>query len=187
MLAGTLVVLKGVALPLLYVGRNQINAMVPLDVAPNTSYQLFVQQGNKVAVPAEVLVAPVQPAIFSTNGTGSGQGAIVNLSAAVVDSANPAHSNDTILIFASGLGAVTPSVPSGTVSPANPPAQTQAQVQVSIGGKPARVDFAGLAPAFFGLYQINAVVPGGIQAGDSVPVTITAGGETSPPVTIAVR
>jgi uncharacterized protein (TIGR03437 family) len=186
-LEGTLVVLKGIALQLLYVSSNQINAMVPLDLLPNTSYQLFVQQGSKVAVPAEVLLAAVQPAIFSITGTGSGQGAIVSAGGALVDNANPAQAGDTILIFAAGLGAVTPTVPSGSVSPSNPPAATRAPVQVSIGGKPAVMTFAGLAPGFFGLYQINAVVPDGIPPSSTVPVTVTAGSETSPAVTIAVR
>ena len=39
-------------------------------------------------------------------------------------------------------------------------------VAALIGGLPARVDFAGLAPGFVGLYQVNAVVPAGIPSGD---------------------
>jgi uncharacterized protein (TIGR03437 family) len=56
-------------------------------------------------------------------------------------------------------------------------------VTVKIGGVDAPVQFAGLAPGYAGLYQVNAVlplVPAGMQAvtmklgslPDSVPVTI---------------
>jgi uncharacterized protein (TIGR03437 family) len=37
-----------------------------------------------------------------------------------------------------------------------------------------------------GLYQVNALVPPGVPAGNAVPVAISIGGVTSNPVTIAV-
>jgi hypothetical protein len=41
-----------------------------------------------------------------------------------------------------------------------------------------QVAFAGLAPGFSGLYQINVTVPEGIT-GDAVPVILTSAGESS--------
>jgi uncharacterized protein (TIGR03437 family) len=46
---------------------------------------------------------------------------------------------------------------------------------LSIGGTPAAVTYAGLAPTYVGLYQFNATVPD-IAASDMVPVTFTLGG-----------
>jgi len=51
----------------------------------------------------------------------------------------------------------------------------------------AQVAFSGLTPGFAGLYQVNAVVPSGIAAGDTVPVVLSVAGQTSPAVTMAVR
>jgi len=48
-----------------------------------------------------------------------------------------------------------------------------------IGGQQATVQFAGLAPGFVGLYQVNAYVPAGIGTGNQ-PITIAVGGVTSP-------
>jgi uncharacterized protein (TIGR03437 family) len=53
------------------------------------------------------------------------------------------------------------------------PLQTPVQpVTVTIGGVPARVDFAGLAPGYTGLFQVNAKVPESIHPGDAVSVQI---------------
>jgi uncharacterized protein (TIGR03437 family) len=49
------------------------------------------------------------------------------------------------------------------------------------------VGFSGLAPNFFGLYQVNVEVPPGAPAGSAVPVVLTIGGVTSNSVTIAVQ
>lgn len=60
-------------------------------------------------------------------------------------------------------------------------------VSVTIGGQEAQVIFAGLAPGFAGLYQVNAIVPPGINASNEAPVSLTVAGQASPPVTMAVR
>jgi uncharacterized protein (TIGR03437 family) len=46
--------------------------------------------------------------------------------------------------------------------------------------------FAGLAPGYVGLYQVNALVPASVAAGSAVNVSIAMGGVTSNTVTIAV-
>jgi uncharacterized protein (TIGR03437 family) len=48
-------------------------------------------------------------------------------------------------------------------------------LQVSLGGAPATVSYAGLAPGFVGLYQFNIVVPN-VAPSDAVPLTFTLGG-----------
>jgi uncharacterized protein (TIGR03437 family) len=58
---------------------------------------------------------------------------------------------------------------------------------MTVGGIPATVDFAGLAPGFAAVYEVNAVVPAGVPSGSGVQVVLTVAGQVSPPVTIAVR
>jgi uncharacterized protein (TIGR03437 family) len=58
----------------------------------------------------------------------------------------------------------------------------------TIGGVPAGVQFAGSAPGFAGLIQINAQVPTSVAPGNYVSVAITIGGRNSQPgITIAVN
>ncbi len=61
-------------------------------------------------------------------------------------------------------------------------------VTVRIGGRIASVPFAGLAPGFTGVLQINTMIPDDTTPGDNVPLEVTIGSATSQPgVTLAVR
>ncbi|MCH8268921.1 MAG: hypothetical protein IH846_15530, partial [Acidobacteria bacterium] len=189
-LAGTTVVLGGQSLPLLFASEGQINAMVPYDIATNTEHQLVVQRGNRFTVPEPVTVAPAQPAVFTLNQSGQGQGLVfvaTATTAVLADASNPARANDVVVIWCSGLGALDQTVVAGTAAPFSPPARTADPVTVNIGGVDASVQFAGLAPGFTGLYQVNAVVPAGVTPGNDVPVVLNVAGQTSPTVTMAVQ
>jgi hypothetical protein len=57
----------------------------------------------------------------------------------------------------------------------------------TIGGIFATVGFAGIAPGYPDLYQINATMPSGVSPGAQIPVVLGVSGQSSPPVTISVR
>jgi uncharacterized protein (TIGR03437 family) len=60
---------------------------------------------------------------------------------------------------------------------------------LTVGGQPATISFAGLAPGFAGLLQINATLPSGLAAGPTVPIVLTIGDASSSAqtATIAVQ
>jgi uncharacterized protein (TIGR03437 family) len=57
-------------------------------------------------------------------------------------------------------------------------ATTVSPVTVKIGGQPAQVLFAGLAPNFPGEYQVNVILPTNIGTGNQA-ISMTVGGVTS--------
>jgi uncharacterized protein (TIGR03437 family) len=57
---------------------------------------------------------------------------------------------------------------------------------VTVGGMQAQVLFAGLAPMFAQLYQVNFIVPAGVPSGNAV-ILLAAGGQQSAPVTITLQ
>ncbi len=59
-------------------------------------------------------------------------------------------------------------------------------VEVTIGGRAATVLYAGLAPGFVGLNQVNITTPAGLAAGE-YELVLRAGGVSSPAVRVAVR
>lgn len=159
--------MAGRLLPLYYVSPGQINAQVPFDINVNTSMQIYIQKGTTASQPISVDVAPAQPAIFAIQGS-------------------PATAGNVIQIYASGLGVVNPPIAAGAV-PGSTLSTTVNQVQVTIANTDAPVLFAGLAPGFVGLYQVNVMVPSGVTPGNSIPLTLSVGGQTGPSANIAVQ
>ncbi|MFN0103342.1 MAG: hypothetical protein ACKV2U_14795, partial [Bryobacteraceae bacterium] len=92
-----------------------------------------------------------------------------------------------VVIYCTGLGAVNATVALGAAAPSDPLANVRGEVSVLVGGKEARVLFAGLSPGYAGLYQVNAVLAADTPTGDEISLVITAGGQQSNTVTVAVR
>ena len=190
-LAATSVLIAGRPSPIVSVSDARIDAVVPYDVPPNTQHQVIVQKGPVATVPETVTVAPAQPAVFTQNKSGTGQASVFAVQAdgtqVLADAANPVAAGDAIVIQCAGLGAVNPPVDAGTVTPDSPPSTTVTPVTVSIGGVNAPVTQSALAPGLTGVYQVRATVPNGVSAGSAVPIVVSAAGQLSQPVTIAIH
>jgi uncharacterized protein (TIGR03437 family) len=88
-----------------------------------------------------------------------------------VTSTNPAVDGEVVLIYATGLGAVSNTPVDGTPAPDAPLAVTKNPPTVAIDGQVASVLWSGLAPGFVGLYQVNVRVPTGLHGNNSVEMT----------------
>jgi uncharacterized protein (TIGR03437 family) len=182
-LGGGSVQFGSVAVPLLFTSGGQVNAMVPYGIAVNTTQQVIAMRGSSLSVPEPITLAAAAPGVFTVDGK---QGIAFD-GANIADSANPAKAGDTLVIYCTGLGEVSPSITAGTPAPLTPLSHTVNMVTATMGGVAASVQFAGLTPGFAGLYQVNAVVPAGITAGNQVPLVLSAAGQLSVPVMIAVH
>ena len=183
---GASAILGGQEIPMYSASSTEINAIIPYGIAAN-SYPLSVTKGAVYAIPVTIFIADAQPAIFTADGSGQGQGDIYDVSGsgARADSSAPASAGDMVTIYCMGLGAVVPAIDAGTITPMVGYVQTKNAVTLTIGGAPAQVAFAGLVPGFVGIYQVNAQVPGGLSG--QVPVVMTVAGQSSLPVTMAVQ
>jgi uncharacterized protein (TIGR03437 family) len=194
-LVGTAVMIGSTALPLDYVSPTQVNALLPYSLTPNTIVSLAVQRSGTISVPIDVTIADVGPAIFTTSGDGTGQGAVVVASSGVLAApvgafpgSQPVARGDFLAIYCTGLGAVNNTPADGAPAPSSPPlATTLANPSVTIGGMPAVVSYSGLAPGLVGLYQVNVQVPNNTPTGNAVNLSITVGSLTSNTVTVAVQ
>jgi uncharacterized protein (TIGR03437 family) len=172
---------------LFYAGPNQMNVQLPLNLVNSPSYAATAVTGYGTSAGAAMTVAEFAPGVFTINGQGTGQGAILNLSNQLVDTTHPANAGDYIQIYCTGLGETTNNPGIGLPAPADPLSVTRTTPTVSIGGVNAVVQFSGLAPGMVGLNQINAQIPAGVAAGAAVPVSVSIGGAVSNTVTIAVE
>jgi uncharacterized protein (TIGR03437 family) len=128
-------------------------------------------------------VTAFAPGIFFN---AAGAAVLKNADFSFVSAANPASTDDIILIFCTGLGAVTPRVPTGQFAPLGPVSLTTTNPTVTIGGQSADVLGSALTPGFVGLYQVAVRVPRGLSASPQ-PVVVTVSGIRSNGPTIAVR
>lgn len=186
-LGGTQVMINGAAAPLLYARQDQVAAVVPDAVAGETSATLQVQYQGQSTPTMHIPVAAAAPGLFTINGSGNGQGAILNQDESVNAAANPAARGSIVALFGTGQGQTDPAWPEDDLASAPYP-QLTGTVTVTIGGQPADILYAGAAPDLAAVFQINARVPAGIQAGSQVPVIVTINGiKTQLGVTLAVQ
>jgi uncharacterized protein (TIGR03437 family) len=179
-LNGTSVTVGGKDAALVYVSPNQINAQVPVDVAPGPQ-AVVVKNAVGPSVSFNVTVAATAPAIFFAPSAA----VLKNSDFSLVTASNPAKAGDVILVYCTGLGLTSPSSPTGTLVPGSAAPATNVPVTATIGGKPATVTYAIASPGFAGLYQVALTVPAGV-AGSS-PIVLTQGTTNSNSVSIAVQ
>ncbi len=178
---------NGLQAPLYYVSAGQVDFEVPWELAGASQTSFFVTVNGQSSSVQTFSLAAFSPGIFSINAQGTGQGAILNSSNLLVDSANPATPGTTVIeIYATGLGAVSNQPATGAAAPSSPLASTATAPSVSIGGVSAPVMFSGLAAGLVGVYQVNALVPAGAPSGNAVAVAISIGSLISNTVTMAV-
>jgi uncharacterized protein (TIGR03437 family) len=183
----TQVSIGGVMAPLLFASSTQINTVVPFGVTGTTAQLQVLYQGQPT-VSSTLSVEPASPAVFSINGDGGGQGAILNQDGTVNSSSNPAAQGSVVVLYATGGGITTPASTDGLITGAPYPAP-MLPVSVTIYGLPATVLYAGAAPGMVaGVLQINVVLPAGAGPYTYDEVVVTIGDYVSPSaVTVSVQ
>jgi uncharacterized protein (TIGR03437 family) len=136
----------------------------------------------------EILVraAPASPGFFSTAGNGLGTVLGTHADGSLITADSPAAPGEVVVLYASGLGALTTAV--AEYAAAAGPNITSVPVQVDVAGVQAEVRYAGATPTLPGVYQINIVIPPGTATSAGANVRIFEGyAQTHPKVTIPIR
>jgi len=186
-LAGVQVLIDGVPAPLFFVSPTQINFQAPRTTASTTSFPavqsgtalIEIMSNGQLIRAGTFQIAPAVPAVFTTNQSGTGAAAAVDAFTGAAAPFNATQSNgqpNIISVYGTGLGADATDV-DGDV---------KTSVQVTIDGAATTVNYAGRAPGFTGLNQLNITFPAGITSG-SHTLVVSRNGIPGRPVTIAVR
>jgi uncharacterized protein (TIGR03437 family) len=189
-LNGVQVLVNGNSAPVYLTSANQISALVPYSVAKDyfATFQVVVNgsKSNSVTVYADESA----PAIYTIPQTGLGAGALLHSNFTLVNDASPAVPGETVSLFMNGLGTVTPAVTDGEAGPTSPLSYSDEYnsgaitvvLDDAVDSYPqGTVTFAGLAPGFPGLYQVNFTLPTNIRSlgnGHSYVIVNTLEGET---------
>jgi uncharacterized protein (TIGR03437 family) len=149
----------------------QLSVQVPFDIPPGTATLKVVSENGSAQQP--IIISDVAPAIFST---GPSQAAITNLDNILNAPSNPAIRGNSIMISATGLGAVSPldGLTAATL------------VSVVIGGVEVPAS-AGLTPEAVGLYQVSLQIPFDLPPGLNLPLYLKQGAAISNIVSVAIQ
>lgn len=177
-LEGVSVYVNGILANLFYVSPLQINFLVPYELTAGTVTVLVVRQGIS-GLPVKIQLKATAPGFFPFDGT---YAIGVHLDGSLVSAASPAKGGEIIILYAAGLGRTSPDTVSGKVVSAAAVIQANAQLQILLDNAPipaANVLYAGLAPGFAGLYQINLRLPDMLSPNPEIRIAI--GTQMSPP------
>jgi uncharacterized protein (TIGR03437 family) len=138
------------------------------------------------------------PGIFTSDGSGEGQAAAVNVITDPATSAqtrtlnsskNPVLRGAALELYLTGAGTMTDTNTDGEIMSASPNVVSKTvKPSVTINGVacPSVVSFA--APdAIRGLVQVNVGIPTDVTPGTALPLVITYGTRASQTVTVAVK
>ncbi len=145
--------------PLLYVGANQINAILPSAV-PVGLHRLRIVRDGVASNELWIKVVQASVGIFEAQEAAYGRAR-----PAGADPLVPLHPGDAATLWATGLGPA----PEGDLFPA-PAGDLPARARVFVAGVEADIFYHGRAPCCVGLDQINYVVPLEASLGCFVPV-----------------
>jgi uncharacterized protein (TIGR03437 family) len=176
--------------PLLYVSPSQINFLVPDNIALGTA--TFAVAGGTAAQSFTATVQTVAPTLFSMSGTGSGVAAAL---AVAVQAGNPQLQSPVPVFQCGNTGCVSVPIALGVDQPLYVSfygtgirnRSSLANVTVTINGVSVPVLYAGPAPNYVGLDQVNVGLLLALRGSGEANVVLTADGQTSNVVTINVR
>jgi len=171
--ADTSVTINGVPTPLLFESPGQINAQVPWEIAAGKA-TVVVRTRGALSSPMNITVQPAAPGLFTNE---SGYAAALNADGSVNSLQNPASAGSVVSVFFTGQGPVTTAIDDGAAPNAGQTISATSNVSATIGGAQAQVQFAGLAPLYPGVAQINLTVPA--LASGAYPLMVSIGGTES--------
>jgi len=170
-LNGVSVLINNKPAPIYFVSPGQLNILVPFATTGSTATIVVQNNGvnsNTVTVP----VAPTSPGIYALDQSGSGGGAILHADFSLVNAAKAAIGGETVLVYLTGLGTVSPTLADGTAGTSGTLYRADTDLTVYVGGEQGKVEFKGQAPGFPGLYQLNVTLPQFLKASGNLPLAL---------------
>ena len=170
LLAGVRVIVGGIFASLLYVSPTKVNFIIPASLLAGQTNIVLVR--GFIATPtAQIMLLDAAPALFETDSSINAEHADGSL----LSPDAPAHPGEVIVVYGTGLGRTDPAQIDGSVPRGAAPIALLNQLQVLLDRQPVPVDnilYAGIAPGFAGLYQINLRLPTEIGANPELRISL---------------
>jgi uncharacterized protein (TIGR03437 family) len=135
---------------------------------------VYVARQNLAGPVVTIQLDATAPGLFPWNGNDA---IATHLNGTLISAASPAHAGEIVVLYAAGLGRTSPDTSSGHIATSAASIVAAAQMQVLLNGAPlpaAGILYAGLAPGFAGLYQVNLVLPTPLPVNPSIQIAFGA-------------
>ncbi|MBS1792033.1 MAG: hypothetical protein JST85_30280 [Acidobacteria bacterium] len=174
---------------LFFVAPAQINFVIPSSIADGNSVTVTVTNSNNSTTTGTITVVRSAPGIFSAKATGQGAAAAQTTNGGpLINTFNPDGTEadvsagtvaqpNVLVLYVTGIRNTPAANPGDTNGVAE-------AVICKIQGVPAAVSYAGPAPGFIGLDQVNVTIPPELAGLGSVNIRLTANSRDSNTVTI---
>jgi uncharacterized protein (TIGR03437 family) len=173
------------AAPVYYASQSQVDYVIPAQAAVGPA-TISVRSGDGTVSSGPVTLQAVAPAVFTLNASSLAAAVMIcatangNVIEQVYQAAsgtifaapiNISGCSEAVLeVFATGIDSVKAS-----------------EMQATIGGLPAAVQYAGPQGTFTGLDQVNLAIPLSLAGKGSVNVAITTAGQTANVVNVTIQ
>jgi len=188
--AGTQVTFNGTPAPIIYTSSGLVTVVAPYEITGSSTANIsLTYQGSTFT--ASMPVAATVPAIFTSNMSGTGQAAAVNVADGTINSAvHPAHLGTFIELYANGAGYTTAPV-DGQPTPISCGVACLPTpllpVTVKIGNQIVTPSYAGGAPTLIaGVMQVNVQIPTTLITGPTLVQIMVNGYPSQPGVIINI-
>lgn len=158
--------------PLLYVSPTQINFLVPSNLQAGNNPEFSVVLESRYGPGVRMRLADASPALFRLDPEFV---IAARADGSVITHRDPAKPGDVIIVYATGLGKTKPPVPHNQVPTAAAWLDRIADFSLwldDIQLPRAAVLYAGVAPGFAGLYQVNLRLPESLPANPVIRIKI---------------
>ncbi|MBI4874859.1 MAG: hypothetical protein HY822_09540 [Acidobacteria bacterium] len=141
-----------------YVSPTQVNLLIPSNMAPGPA-ELTLRVDGRAGPAVAIHLAAAAPGLFLRGGPWA---VACRPDGSVITEERPARPGEIVVLYATGLGRTVPNPAPGEVPAQAAVLEHWSQFEVLVNGEPLKQDrvlYAGLAPGFPGLYQINLRLP----------------------------
>ncbi|HEX5229134.1 MAG TPA: hypothetical protein VFW44_15570 [Bryobacteraceae bacterium] len=164
---------NGTPAPLVSVSAGEIIAQAPFELDGKGEESVTLSY-NGVAIQSNIAVQAANPAVFTMTGIPIGPALVLNEDGTLNSATNAAARGSVVVLYATGTGQTAPPGVDGVAPPSTLPL-VKLPVLFTIGSRNAGVLYAGDAPGFIGLTQLNIQVPASAAIG-AQPITLEVGG-----------
>jgi uncharacterized protein (TIGR03437 family) len=174
---GVRVWVKNIAAQVYYVSPTQINVLLPPNLGTGQA-ELRTQLDSTYGPAVTISITAAAPALFQLDARTV---VATHIGGQVITADAPAVPGEWVILYATGLGVTSPKPGYGEIPGGAAPLVDMAGFGVLLNGTKVdskRIAYAGVAPGFAGLYQINCQLPEDAPA--TPEIRVSAGGVTSP-------